>query len=157
MKKILQNLDEYFLMMMLSSSTLLIFFQVIMRYVFKNSLYWSEELARYMYVWQTWVAASYAVKKGRHLRISSAVDKINGRKRVLIELLVISLWFAFSIFLCIKGIELCSLIFAQGQRSSAINLPMWLAYMAVPTGAALMAFRLIQQFFLNMAKLKTLE
>ncbi|MDL2263905.1 TRAP transporter small permease [Synergistaceae bacterium OttesenSCG-928-I11] len=155
MKKIIQNLDEYVLMAMLSASTLLIFFQVIMRYIFKDSLSWSEELARYMYVWQTWIASSYAVKMGRHLRITSMVDKAKGRTRVWFELLVIALWFGFSVFLCFKAAELCHMIFEQEQTSPAMNIPMWLAYMAVPTGTALMAARLVQQFAANLAKLKT--
>ncbi len=154
MKKIIENLDEYILMAMLSASTLLIFFQVVMRYVFMDSLSWSEELARYMYVWQTWIASSYAVKMGRHLRITSVVDKAKGRARVLLELFVIVLWLAFSVFLCFKAAELCKMIFDQQQTSPAMNLPMWLAYMAVPTGTALMAIRLVQQFVANVAKLK---
>lgn len=155
MKKIIQNLDEYVLMTMLSASTLLIFFQVIMRYIFMDSLSWSEELARYMYVWQTWIASSYAVKMGRHLRITSVVDMAKGKTRVLLELLVIVLWLGFSVFLCFKAAELCGLIFDQEQTSPAMNVPMWLAYMAVPVGTALMAVRLVQQFAANVASLKT--
>jgi TRAP-type C4-dicarboxylate transport system permease small subunit len=155
MRKIIQNLDEYVLMVMLCASTLLIFFQVIMRYVFMNSLSWSEELARYMYVWQTWIASSYAVKLGRHLRITSVIDKAKGRRRAFLELVVIVLWLGFSVFLCFKSAELCSLIFDQEQTSPAMNAPMWLAYMAVPVGTALMAFRLVQQFIANLAALKT--
>lgn len=155
MKKLIENLDEYVLMTMLAFSTTLIFLQVVMRYVFGNSLSWSEELARYMYVWQTWVASSYAVKRGRHLRITSLVDLTARRRRVLIEIAVLAIWLAFSIFLCYMSSSLCQKIFNQGQVSSAMGLPMWIAYLAIPAGTVLMSFRLVQQLARNAVKLKT--
>ncbi|MDR1943286.1 MAG: TRAP transporter small permease [Synergistaceae bacterium] len=155
MKKIIANLDEYVLMTMLAFSTTLIFLQVVMRYVFRDSLSWSEELARYMYVWQTWVASSYAVKRGRHLRITSLADKAPGRFRVVIEIGVLLLWLAFSIFLCCLSVSLCRMIFNQGQTSTAMGVPMWIAYLAVPIGTVLMSFRLVQQLVINFSKLKT--
>jgi TRAP-type C4-dicarboxylate transport system permease small subunit len=155
MKKLIANLDEYVLMAMLAFSTTLIFLQVIMRYVFGNSLSWSEELARYMYVWQTWVASSYAVKKGRHLRITSLVDKAAKRRRIFIEIGVLIIWLVFSVFLCYMSAFLCRRIFDQSQISSAMGLPMWIAYLATPVGTVLMSFRLIQQLAQNVAKLKT--
>jgi TRAP-type C4-dicarboxylate transport system permease small subunit len=157
MKKIIANLDEYILLSMLAFSTTLIFFQVVMRYVFSNSLSWSEELARYMYVWQTWVASSYAVKKGRHLRVTSLVDKAKGKKRTYIELLVLVLWLCFAVFLCVKAVSLCSVLFGRGQTSPALGIPMWVAYSAIPAGTALMSFRLIQEIIANINKLKFSE
>ena len=150
MKKILQNLDEYVLMSMLSFSTLLIFCQVIMRYVFQQSLSWSEEMARYLYVWQTWIAASYAVKKRRHLRITSLVDKAHGVRRIHIELLVLVLWLGFSIFLCIRSAMLCEMIYQQEQIPAAMALPMWIPYLAVPVGTALMSLRLVYEILDNL-------
>ena len=155
MKKLIGILDEYVLMTMLAFSTILIFLQVVMRYVFGNSLAWSEELARYMYVWQTWVASSYAVKRGRHLRITSLVDMASRKRRVVIEIGVLIIWLVFSVFLCYLSVSLCRKIFDQGQVSSAMGLPMWIAYMAVPSGTVLMSFRLVQQLAQNAAKLKT--
>lgn len=154
MKKIITNLDEYLLISMLAFSTALIFLQIVMRYIFRNSLSWSEELVRYMYVWQTWIASSYAVKKGRHLRITSLVDKACGRRRIFLELMILALWFCFSVFLCVKSASLCGMIFDQKQTSPAMGVPMWIAYSAIPAGTALMAFRLVQQFILSVSKLR---
>ena len=43
-KKFLNNLEEYFCVWTLAIMTLVVFVQVVMRYVFANSLSWSEEL-----------------------------------------------------------------------------------------------------------------
>lgn len=157
MKKVIENLDEYFLMMLLAISTTIIFLQVIMRYLFSQSLYWSEEVARYMYVWQTWLSAGYAVRKRRHLRITTVVDKMCGTRRVHVEMLVITLWFGFSVFLGLKSVSLCLTQYEMGQVSTAIALPMWIAYLSIPTGAFFMAYRLIMEFIGCIRALHTLQ
>ncbi|MDR1481323.1 MAG: TRAP transporter small permease [Synergistaceae bacterium] len=146
-KKIIFNLDEYLMILMLAVSTALIFAQVVMRYIFGYSLSWSEELARYMFVWQTWVSTGYAVKKRRHIRITSFVDMARGANRALAELVVLAVWFAFSVFLGYKSAELCEMLYAQGQTSTAMGLPMWIAYLSVPIGAIIMAYQIVREFF----------
>ena len=41
-----------------------------MRTVFKNSLTWSEELSRYIFIWQIWLGASTALKYNEHIRVT---------------------------------------------------------------------------------------
>ena len=47
LKKFLNNFEEYFCVWTLAIMTIVVFVQVVMRYVFANSLSWSEELARF--------------------------------------------------------------------------------------------------------------
>ena len=37
--------------------------------------------------------------------------------------------------------------FASGQTSTAMHIPMWIAYASVPVGCTLMAFRLLQNAY----------
>ena len=52
------KIEEYFLVYSLILMVALVFIQVIMRYIFNNSLSWSEELVRYIFIWQIWLGAS---------------------------------------------------------------------------------------------------
>ena len=56
--KIWDHLEEYILVPSLMISTALIFYQVVMRFLFKDAPSWSEEAVRYLYVWQTWLGVS---------------------------------------------------------------------------------------------------
>lgn len=143
LKNIWDHIEEYVLVWSLMFSVALIFLQVVMRYVFSNSLSWSEELARYIFLWQIWLGASFAVKKHRHLRIELFVDKLKGHKKQLFELVVLLIWFGFSIFLALKGSELTIMLFKRGQVSPAMQIPMGYAYASVPVGCALMGIRLL--------------
>lgn len=41
-----------------------------MRTVFHNSLSWSEELSRYIFIWQIWLGASIALKEDEHINVT---------------------------------------------------------------------------------------
>ena len=105
-KKFLNNLEEYFCVWTLAIMTLVIFVQVVMRYVFANSLSWSEELARFIFLWLSWVGASYAVRERSHFRVEMLMDLFKGASRVWLEYLVLLIWFAFSFFLTWYGTKL---------------------------------------------------
>ncbi len=140
--------EENLLYASLVFSVGLIFVQVVMRYVFSNSLSWSEEVARYLFIWQTWIGAGYAVRKKRHLRVEVLIDRFHGRSRVVMELIVLALWIFFGCFLIVKGYQLTSMIFMRGQISAALGMPMAVAYAAVPVGSLLMTLRLTHQAYL---------
>ena len=143
LKKLWDNLEEYILVYSMMFSVALVFVQVIMRYVFSNSLSWSEELARYLFLWQIWLGASYAVKEHRHLRIEIIQDLIKTRKgKICFELFVMVLWLGFSLFMVYEGSTLTKILVMRGQVSPAMRIPMAYAYASVPVGCALMSVRL---------------
>ena len=71
--RFLKLLDQYFeeviVIILLGTMTFLVGLQVIMRYVMQDSLSWSEELARYVFIWMVNIGISYGVKKNRHISI----------------------------------------------------------------------------------------
>lgn len=140
-----ENFEEKILVTLLSGSVLLIFFQVVMRYIFKNSLAWSEELARYLFLYMIWIGASYAVKRESHLRIEIIKDKIPENYQKSFETFIMLIWLAFSVFLFIYSLKLTVMIHARGQLSPAMRIPMSYAYASVPIGTGLMCVRIIQK------------
>ncbi len=130
----------------------LVFMQVIMRYVFHHSLAWSEELARYLFLWQIWLGASYAAKKHAHLKIDAFIDASPLKIQRGLKFISLLLWLGFSLFLAWSGAQLTFLLLKRGQVSPAMRMPMGYAYASVPVGAVLMAIRLIENgvaFFRN--------
>jgi len=148
LKKLLdEKLEEWFLAATMIVMVLLIFVQVITRYIFENSLTWSEELARYVHVWQIWIGASLAVRKREHIRVEAFKKLFNAKGQKVIELIAILSWFGLAVFLAIAGTDLVNTIFTRGQNSPAMQMPMWVVYSAIPLGGLLMAIRLIQQIY----------
>ena len=139
------HLEEIILVPSFMISTALVFIQVIMRYVFHNSLTWSEELVRYIYIWQTWIGVSYAVQTGSHLRITMIRDRLPAKGQQVLEILVRIIWVGFAIFIAYQGVQAVQIILSFGQKSSALRVPMQFCYMSIPVGMILMSIRLIEK------------
>lgn len=58
--------------------------QVVMRYFFGSPLVWSEELARYLFVWISFMGWIFATRSGTHIRIGAFVDMLKGPARKLV-------------------------------------------------------------------------
>lgn len=148
-KKLIDGkLEEIFLVATLVAMVVLIFVQVLCRYLFNFSLSWSEELARYIHVWQIWIGASFAVRKQEHIRVEAFRNLFKETARKFIDLVCYLLWFIMAFFLAVYGTDLVMSIATRGQLSPAMQLPMWLPYLSIPLGGLLMSIRLIQQIYL---------
>lgn len=143
--KIWDHLEEYVLVYSLMVSVALVFLQVVMRRVFNNSLSWSEELARYLYVWQTWLGVSYAARNGTHLRITMLKDRLPAKAQQILEILVVLVWMGFGIFVIYQGMGVVNTIASFGQKSSALKIPMQFCYMSIPVGMFLMCIRIVER------------
>jgi TRAP-type C4-dicarboxylate transport system permease small subunit len=152
-RKFLDDLEENLLLLLLSVSVVVIFMQVVMRYVFQSSLSWSEELGRYIFIWFTWLGTGYAVRRRRHLRIEIMSDLFGERGRLVLEILAMIVWCAFSVFLVDKGFVITAMVWRRGQLTAAMEIPTALAYAAIPVGSALMALRLVDEIIRSVRRL----
>lgn len=143
MLKILNQIEEKFLVLNLLVSTIIVFLNVVLRYVFSASLHWVDEAARYMFLWLIWIGADFALREGKHLRIDMLVEMFKGKTRVYIEIFVLTLWFCFCVFFGYQGVKLVSIVVQQGQLSTAMQINMGWAYACIPCGGIFMALRLI--------------
>lgn len=140
------KLEEYLLCGSLVFTTLVVFAQIIMRKIFNNSLTWSEELTRYVFVWQIWMGVSIAQRNKQHIKVEllkSLVknEKVTSAVNVLATLILI----AFNVFLVINGSELVNQMVTRGNVSGAMRLPMWIVYSVLPISAFILSLRLIGQ------------
>lgn len=161
--KIIRFLDDRFeevlSVILLAVMVAIVFLQVIMRYVFKASLYWSEEMARYLFLWLIWVGAGWATKIKAHISIDIFVTRMKGKAQKYANFVAFLVWFLFAVLLAYLSTKLTFMIFERGQVSAALRMPMGYAYASIPFGVILMVFRMIQHFIkdLKAAKGKNLN
>lgn len=149
--KVYRHLDKYAEIYL--SAILLLFFsaltiiQVVMRYFFNESLTWSEELARYAFVWFVYTSATYAVRYQRHVKFSFLVNIFDRISSVLskgLQIVALLFWISFLIFLDYFSVKLVINQYHTGQLSPANQIPIYLVYIGLPLGAFLMTFRVVQ-------------
>jgi TRAP-type C4-dicarboxylate transport system permease small subunit len=72
---------------------------------------------------------------------------IKGQGRKYYELLVLIIWFIFSVLMTWYGTQLLLFIHETGQISSGMEIPMTLPYASVPAGCGLMSLRLLIEMY----------
>ena len=58
-----ENLEEFLLVVMLAAMTLIMGIQIFSRYALGQSLSWSEEVTRFLFIWSGFLSVSYCSKK----------------------------------------------------------------------------------------------
>lgn len=135
------HLEEWLLVILLSSTSIIVFLQVIMRFIFRNSLTWSEELARYLFIWMTYVGVSYGIKMKMYLKVD-ALDSLFDKKGNLITDMLADLFLL--IFMLIMTYFGLDIVFRATRTSAALGIPMRYVYLAPVVGFGLSIIRLIQ-------------
>jgi len=153
-KRIDKHLEEFLLVPLFSVMVFVIGAQVFMRKVLNDSLSWSEELARYCFIWLVFIGISYAVKKQRHIRITALFDKLNDKVQIVLSFIVTFVFIVFALIVVYFGYEIADKILSSNQISPSLRIPMGLVYMAAPIGMLLTVIRLLQNAYFEYKTIK---
>ena len=143
--KIELNISSILLLVML----VLLSLQVIGRFVFKYSNSWSEELARYMFVWFVYLTASYAVYKQAHIKIDGTMNMFPEKIRKYIALIGDLIFLIYCILLAYYSAKYTIAINLSGQVSLGLGIKMSYVYASIPICHSFMAIRLIINIIQN--------
>tara|TARA_R110002020_G_scaffold20374_73_gene69809 strand:+ start:6588 stop:7217 length:630 start_codon:yes stop_codon:yes gene_type:complete len=107
---------------------------VVGRFVFQQSIFFSEELNRILIILITFAGISYAARHGRHIRMSAIYDEMPPHVRKIL-MVVISLVTAIFMFgLCYYAIGYILTQAGRGRLLPALQIPVWWIYLWVPVG-----------------------
>jgi len=82
--------------------------QVVLRYFFGDPTTWSDELARYLFVWCSFIGWVIAARKRSHLGIALVAERSPPRVKAAIELVGASASVAFAGILLYYGLQITS-------------------------------------------------
>lgn len=131
----LGHVESALLAVLVAAITAVTFAQVFSRYVTANPIIWSEEVARYLFVWITMIGAAAAVRLRGHFGLDILRRWFTaGGVRTALGLATSLFVAAFLVILLVTGINETRQ--ATGQFSSALPITLMLPYLALPVGAA---------------------
>lgn len=135
---ILNHLEEIIVVAMFVAMVLVIFVQVIMRKA-GNSLSWSEELGKFLFVWISWLGISIGQREGEHIKITMLVDRLPFRvaqiANIISDIIVIGICAVTFYY----GVTL--VISQQSTPYAGIKISTSWGYLAVVIGCGLMILR----------------
>jgi TRAP-type C4-dicarboxylate transport system permease small subunit len=109
--------------------------QVFCRYILNHSLFWSEELARYLLVWLTFLGATAAYYRRIHPGIDILTLQLNQNFRKLCRIVVHLVSLTLFVVMIYHGIEFA--YFIRGQISPALAIPKWIIFIIIPICGAI--------------------
>ena len=138
------NLEEILLIYSLMLMVAVIFLQVIMRYVFNNSLFWSEELVRYLFIWQIWLSSSLGVKNNNQIRIDILPKLLKDhRKKEALELFSNLLLIILYLYVLVYSYRHFQNTITKHTISAAMQIPMSWVYLSLPLSSLTILIRLV--------------
>lgn len=111
--------------------------QIVSR-VFFSAVGWTEEVARFLLVWITFLAGTLAFQRGRHIAVTFAVDALPLPLRKLARLAALAIVLAFMVTLVVIGHRYMQV--QSFQKSAALRLSMTYVYAVIPLSAGIMAW-----------------
>ena len=123
---------------------------VIGRYVFNYSLYWSDELCRYLFVAVIFLGGISCAGSDSHTRIDIISMHIPEKYKNAYEIFIRILMCIFSVLLLCVGFAFTTA--NMTKVSSAMRIPMWWVYAVIPFsgfGMAVNSFRSLVKLIRN--------
>lgn len=123
------------------TATLVAIAQVIARYVFNNSIYWSEEIILYAFITMSFLTMGMGVRYASHISVEAVYAFVPERVVRPLQIGATCLGLIFAAVLVWYGAKLVINTSRMGQLSPALRIPVGYIYAVIPVSGTFMALR----------------
>lgn len=145
-----ENFENIFMFISYFSMMALMAGSVVQRFIFRSMFPWSLSFCIFLFIWLSWLGASYNTKRRTHLKLGEIRNRFPYKIQFACLILDNLLWIGMAIIVAYFAWEQMML---QYDMKSIIygseNLPLWPATLAVPASWALLVFRAIQNMVID--------
>lgn len=122
---------------------LLLAYQVVLRWL-GSSNSWSEEIARYMFIWVVYIGGSLAAAEGAHITITTALLVWPKKIRPYIEMIGTLAWIGISALISYYAIDFAVRLYLNKTISLGLQINMFWPYLGLVLGYVFMTLRIVQ-------------
>lgn len=156
MKKLKQMIDkavEWFSIALVIVMVLLVLWQVIARYLLNSPSSFSEALTRYLFVWLVLITSTYAFGSREHMYISALNDRLRGKTRTVVNILIEVLTILFAAYVMVFGGSIITRM-QMVSLDSSLHIPMGVVYAVIPVFGVITVFYCICNILEELEKAK---
>lgn len=136
MNKMINIIDrclEWIMVTLMAVLVVDVTWQVVTRYLLGEASSFSEEVARYLLIWIGLLGSSYAYRKKMHLAFDLITNKVTGRIKFWMEMIIHVFIIFFSVVVLIfGGWYLVQLTWELNQLSASLQISLAYVYFALP-------------------------
>lgn len=140
-ERLFVGLNRWLLIILLATMVVIVFANVVMRYLIGTSVIWSEEVARHLMIWMTFVGSGLALRTGAQLGIDTLQDVLPPRAARAVRIALAVGMLILFVMLAWYGVDYA--LRTRFQTSAALGISMIYVYVGMPVGCALMAGHLL--------------
>ena len=107
---------------------------VVGRYIFQHSIFFTEELNRIIIILITFAGIGYAARHGRHIRMSAIFDHLPFATRKVLMIVIAAITSVAMFALCYFSIRYIGKVQTSGRVLPALQIPVWWIFVWVPVG-----------------------
>lgn len=146
---LLDRIEKVIVVFLIGGIVILVFSGALSRYVFAYSIAWSEELARFFFLWGALFGAAAACKYGEHGGIPLLVDKFPPAWQRWVERLVLVGMLGFLGYLAWQSFGTTGRAWSTGQISMTTKIPIWAVNLGMLIAFSLAILRTVQGYLLG--------
>jgi TRAP-type C4-dicarboxylate transport system permease small subunit len=120
------------------------------RYVFNQSIYFSEELNQFLMISVTFVGFAYAVRNGRNIRMTAIYDSLSHKKKKFLMVFIALTTSMLMFLLAYEAYVYVMQVKEINRQSPALQVPVYMIYMIVPIGFFLSGIQFLIRFIQNL-------
>jgi len=128
---------------MILGSSFLLFVNIVLRYVFSQGIFWSDEIVIYLVIFSTFIGASLVTKDEKHLRVDIVPNLLKGKKLKYYNFIISLIGSIFSAILAMESFSIVIGMSESMRYSAAVRMPMTIPYSVIFIGFTLMAIRFL--------------
>jgi len=132
------SINRQIIIWMMGAMAVIVFSNVIMRYLFGDSILWAGEISRYLMIWLTFLGSGLLFRQGAHISVNNLQDILPERLGKVLRILIIAMLVTFFSSMIYVGSKY--VLFQWGQVTPVTRIPFGFVYAAVPVGFVLMAY-----------------
>jgi C4-dicarboxylate transporter, DctQ subunit len=145
LRRFYERAEEGVIALLLAAMTLVTFAQVVLRYVFNDTLLWALEATTYMFGWLVLFGISYGVRVHAHIGIDLLVKALPRNPRRAVGLLALGCAMLYATLMAYGAYGYVRRMFALGIDAQDIPVQRWILGLILPVGFALLGLRLLEQ------------
>lgn len=149
----IEKIEKILLTVTVGAMIVIMLYQVILRYIFRNSNAWSEELVGYLFVLDVMLGASIAIRRNSHLQIDMLINRFPPKVKSVFTIVATVVGIVFLCFLLQYSVGLCKT--AVTNISAGLHIPMAIPYAVMPVGEVLMILSSIEVILKNVEQIRT--
>jgi TRAP-type C4-dicarboxylate transport system permease small subunit len=146
--RVINALEVSILVFCVAALAILLIVNVFAR-TFFQSIYFAEEVAKFLVILITFAGLSYAVRKARHIRMGAFLDAMPPKLEKIFIIIISLISAVVMAIMAWASWEYLQNAMAQKHMTPALRVPKWTFYVIIPVGFSLACIQYLRTVIKN--------